>query len=209
MSLLPKLRFLIVDPLDGVQLFARRLLEGYGFEPAAIQCAADPLTALNLGQVTPPDFLLTDWFGKHPELNGLQLHQRLRQRQPECRVGFMSFEITPEVQAAADAVGSRFLLKKPFGPEQLKACVQQAFESLAQQRPALMARVNSETGGRLDPRAGRRIELPPVPPPLRPGDAVRLNGKRYTVKSVVISKGEQLAELPGVDKLVPASRLSR
>lgn len=211
MSLPARLRFLVVDPLDGVQLFARRLLEGYGFEPSAIQCAADPQTALLMGQATPPDFLLTDWFGQVEltGMTGLQLHQRLRQRQPECRVGFLSFEITPEIEAAAQAAGSRFLLKKPFGPDELKRCLQQSFEWLATHRPGLMARVAAETAGRLDPRAVRRIELPPVPPPLRVGDRVQLQGKAYTVKSVVISRGEQLVELPGVDKLVPASRLVR
>lgn len=203
----PKLRFLIVDPLQGVQLFARRLLEGYGFEPACIHCCADSASALAQGSAEPPDFLLTDWFG-NSKPTGLQLYQALRERHAGCKVGFMSFQITPEIEAAAQAIGSRFLLKKPFDADQLKQVLQQTFSRLAQTHPALMARVATESKGRLDPRE-RRIELPPLPPPLRPGDRVQLNGRTHRVQTVVIRHGEQLAQLDGLKELVPASRLSR
>lgn len=203
----PKLRFLIVDPLEGVQVFARRLLEGYGFAPSHIHCCSDTSAALVQGRAEPPDFLLTDWFGQ-AQPSGLQLYEELRQLQAECRVGFVSFQITPEIEAAAQAVGSRFLLKKPFDAEQLKQVLQQTFSRMAQSHPALMARVASESQGRLDPRQ-RRIELPPLPPPLRVGETVQLQGRAHRVVAVVIRQGEQLAQLEGLREMVPASRLSR
>jgi DNA-binding NtrC family response regulator len=203
----PKLRFLIVDPLEGVQVFARRLLESYGFEPARIHCCSDTVAALAHGFVEPPDFLLTDWFGKS-DPTGMQLYEQLREQHEGCKVGFMSFQITPEIEAAAQAMGSRFLLKKPFDADQLKRTLQNTFSWLAQANPALMARVATESQGRLDPRQ-RRIELPPVPPPLRHGETVRLNGKTHRVQAVVIRHGEQLAQLDGLKDLVPATRLSR
>ncbi len=206
MSSPPKLRFLIVDPLDGVQLFARRLLEGFGFEASHIQCCADPQTALQQGLAQAPDFLLTDWF-PNAGLSGLALYQQLRERHPDCRAGFLSFQITPEIEAAAHAAGSRFLLKKPFDPDALKQALQQSFSWLAQRHPALAARVSAESQGRLDAR--RRIELPPVPPPLRSGELVRYGGRQHRVTTVVIRQGEQLAQLEGLKDLVPASRLSR
>lgn len=203
----PKLRFLIVDPLEGVQVFARRLLESYGFEPARIHCCSDPVAALAQGFVEPPDFLLTDWLG-NADPTGLQLYEQLRAQHAGCKVGFMSFQITPDIEAAAQAAGSRFLLKKPFDAAQLKQVLQHTFSWLAQSNPALMARVATESQGRLDPRQ-RRIELPPVPPPLRHGDTVRLNGRSHRVQAVVIRQGEQLAQLDGLKDLVPATRLSR
>ena len=204
----PRLKFLICDPLEGVQVFARRLLEAYGFDAAAIRCHADPASALAAGLQEPPDFLLTDWFGKG-EPTGLQLYAQLRAAKPDCRAGFLSFEMSPEIEAAAKAAGSRFLLKKPFGPEDLKAQLQQTFSAMAQTNPGLMARVSAESRGRLDPGAGRRIELPPVPPPLLQGETVRMAGRSYKIKAVVIRHGEQLAQLDGLKDLVPASQLSR
>jgi CheY-like chemotaxis protein len=204
----PKLRFLVVDPLDGVQVFARRLLEGYGFDPALIHCCADPASALAHGFVDPPDFLVTDWFGS-AELTGLQLIEQLRTQKPDCRVGFMSFKLTPEIEARATAAGSRFLLKKPFTADDLKRELQRTFEYLAQQQPDIMVRVSAETQGRLDPRVARQIQLPPVPPPLRVGEAVSLAGKPHKVLAVVIRQGEQVAQLDGVKELIPSHRLER
>jgi DNA-binding NarL/FixJ family response regulator len=202
------LQFFVVDPLDGVQVFSRRLLEGYGFQAEAIHCFSDPGSALIEAMDHPPDFLLTDWFGK-AELSGVALYEQIRARHPACRVGFLSFQVTPEIEAAAQATGSRFLLKKPFTAEDLKQALQASMEALARDRPELAARLRAESQGRLDTRQPRRIELPPLPPPIRPGDTVRLQGKPHQVITVVISKGEQLAQLQGVKELVPAHRLQR
>ncbi len=61
----------------------------------------------------------------------------------------------------------------------------------------------------MDVRQQRRIELPPVPPPIRVGDSVRFDGKPHKVVTVVISRGEQMAQLHGVKDLVPAHKLQR
>lgn len=204
----PKLRFLVVDPLDGVQVFARRLLEGYGFEPSLIRCCADPATALQLARELAPDFLITDWFPKG-ETTGLQLFEQLRALHPDCRCGFTSFVVDDAVSRAARAVGSRFLLKKPFSAEDLKGELQTAFEAMAKEQPELMARVSAESRGRLNPRVARLIQLPPVPPPLRVGEAVRFEGKSHKVTAVVLRQGEQAAQLDGVPYIVPAYKLQR
>lgn len=204
----PKLKFLVVDPLEGVQVFSRRLLEGYGFEPTLIRCCASPEEALRLAPTHTPDFVITDWFAKGP-VTGLQLYEQLRALNPLCRCGFMSFNVDESVASAARAVGSRFLLKKPFGPDDIKRELQSAFESLAREHPELMARVNAETRGRLDPRVSRQIQLPPVPPPIRVGEAVKVDGKLHKILAVVIRQGEQVAQLDGLKDLVPAHRLQR
>ena len=90
----PALRFLVADPLDGVQVFVRRLLEGYGFDPQRIHCCAGSNEALQVGLAQAPDFLLTDWFGGASP-TGLQLVEQLRARNRELRVGFLSFQVTP------------------------------------------------------------------------------------------------------------------
>jgi hypothetical protein len=176
----PKLRFLIADPLDGVQVFCRRLLEAYGFEPGRIRCASDSAAALAAARAEAPDFLLTDWFAKG-EPTGVQLAEQVQRLNPTCRIGFLSFRVDAEVQAEAERLGRA--------------------------HPALMARVLSETQGRLDPR--RRIELPPLPAPVKVGETVQLAGRHHKVQAVVLSKGEQFAQLDGVRELVPAHKLRR
>ncbi|RVT86056.1 response regulator [Inhella crocodyli] len=202
------LQFFVVDPLEGVQVFARRLFEGYGFAPDSIHCFSDTGSALIQAMDTPPDFLITDWFGK-ADMTGVQLYQHIKAQHPTCHVGFMSFDVGPEVEAAARAAGSRFLLKKPFTAEELKRTTQANLEWLSRERPELAARLNAESKGKLDVRQQRRIELPPVPPPIRVGDSVRFDGKPHKVVTVVISRGEQMAQLHGVKDLVPAHKLQR
>ena len=202
----PKLRFLIADPLEGVQVFCRRLLEADGFEAGRIHCASSAIAAWELAQSAPPDFLLTDWFGQS-SLTGVQLAERIRERNPAVRLGFLSFQVDAEVEAHAHRLRSRFVLKKPFDAEALRRTLQTAFAELGPTQPALMARVLPESQGRLDPR--RRMELPPLPPPLKVGDAVQHAGRRHKVLAVVMSRGEQFAQLDGVRDLVPAYRLTR
>jgi CheY-like chemotaxis protein len=202
------LQFFVVDPLEGVQVFARRLLEGYGFAPDSIHCFSDTGSALIEAMDTPPDFLITDWFGK-ADMSGVALFEQIKDRNPNCHVGFMSFQVTPDIEAAAKAAGSRFLLKKPFTAEELKRTTQTNLEWLARERPELATRLKTESKGKLDVREQRRIELPPVPPPIRVGDSVRFDGKPHKVVTVVISRGEQMAQLHGIKDLVPAHKLQR
>lgn len=191
----------------GFRSSSAALLEGYGFDAQRIHCCASSAEALATGQADPPDFLLTDWFGAATP-TGLQLFEALRARNPGLNVGFLSFQVTPEVEAAAARAGSRFLLKKPFDATDLKREIQRGFEYLAARQPETMARVNRETQGRLDPRQ-RRIELPPLPPPLRVGESVRWDGRPYQVTAVVMRGGEQLAQLSGAASLVPSHKLQR
>lgn len=202
----PSLRFLIVDPLDGVLVFARRLLEAFGFAGDAVHTFTDSTEAFADGVLNAPDFLITDWL---PRANptGLALYEQLKDMHPQCRVGFMAFEVTPEIEAAARAAGSRFLLKKPFQAEDLKRVLRDSMAQLGVSQPALAARVARETRGQLAPQ--RAIVLPPMPPPIKVGDQLVLAGKRHKVLAVVLSRGEQFAQLDGVKDLVPAYKLSR
>lgn len=206
----PPLRFLIVDGLEGVQQFARKLLQGYGFQAAQIRCASRPDEALALARDWPPDFLITDGFARQ-QPDGPSLYEALRQLQPQCKLGLTSFEITPALQERARTLNARFVLKKPFSAEELRQTLQASLEWMARERPELAARLTQESAGRLDARSGQRIELPPVtlPPVLKPGDPVQFEGRRRKVQAVVIRHGEQLAQLEGLNALVPVDKLTR
>ncbi|MBH9551631.1 response regulator [Inhella gelatinilytica] len=203
-----KLRFLIVDPLEGVRAFAQRLLEGFGFAPDHIRGCADPDSALLLATEWAPDFVFTDAFSGQ-SLDGLALFESIRALHPQCRLGLMSFEITPELEARAKALNARFIQRKPFTAETLRATVQASLEWMRQERPDLAARMVRESKGRLDP--SRRIELPPVqlPQPFKVGDQVQHAGQRRKVLAVVLRQGEQALQLDGVPGFVPAAKVNR
>jgi len=183
------LKFLVVDPLAGVQTFARQLLQSRGFAADGILCCADPEAALAQGLAFRPDFLITDWFAK-AALTGVQLHQRLRQAQPALQLALLSFEVTPEHEFQAEAHGARFLLKKPFTAEQLKA---------------QMARMLGDATRAARP-APRLLAMPPQPV-VKPGDKVRFNGAVHIAQYVVHRPGETVVQLQGQGGLIPLERL--
>lgn len=193
-------RFLVVDPLAGVQTFARQLLLSQGFAADSILCCNDSDAALAQGLLFRPHILVTDWLPKAP-LTGIQLYQRLREASPSLRLALLSFDITPAHEAEARALGAEFLLKKPFSAEQLKAQMLRVLETLPKGAPAAQ-RPARET---LPPAR----PLPPLAPQLivKPGDTVRYNGQRHVAQYVVHRPGETVVQLKGVAGLIALHRL--
>lgn len=204
------LRFLIVDPLPGVQTFARQLLESYGFPADSVRCCGDTASALQQGKDFKPDILISDSFPK-AEMDAFGLHQQLQQSQPGCRLALLSFEITPELEARAAQAGARFVLKKPFTAADLRDTMRKSLDSMAQERPELHARMMQVMKAPVAPKAAppRPIVLPPMQPALKPGDRVSHGGKTATIEYVVIRHGELVVQLRGQGNLVPASQLNK
>ncbi len=199
------LKFLVVDPLAGVQTFARQLLQSRGFTADQILCCADTDTALAQGLVFKPHFLITDWFAKSP-LTGIQLFQRLRDARPGLHLSLMSFDVTPEHQAEAEAHGAYFLLKKPFTAEQLKAEVTRSLEALAKTSPGLHGQLRDTM------RTARPAPRPPLPvmppqPVIKPGDRVRYQGAVHVAQHVVHRHSETVVQLKGQTGFVPVDKL--
>lgn len=202
-------KFLVVDALAGVQTFARQLLQGYGFSPAAILCCSNPEEALAQGLLFKPDLLITDWFPK-AATTGPALFQRLKQdASPRLRLALMSFEITPAHEAQARELGSHFLLKKPFTADELKTTMGRALEGLAKDHPALHQRLSSTMRG-AQPRGDLpRVTLPvlPIEPVIKQGDRVRYQGALHEAQYVVHRHGETVVQLKGQPGFVPISKL--
>lgn len=198
-------RFLVVDPLAGVQTFARQLLQSHGFSAENIICCANTDAALAQGLDFKPHFLITDWLPKSP-LTGIQLFQRLREVQPTLHLSLLSFEVTPEHQFEAEALGAHFLLKKPFTAEQLKAEMTRSLEALAKTSPGLHGQVRDTVRSA---RPAPRPVLPIIPPQpvIKPGDKVRFNGAMHVVQHVVHRQGETVVQLKGQTGFVPVEKL--
>jgi len=195
------LKFLVVDPLSGVQTFARQLLQSHGFSADDVLCCADTDSALAQGLLLKPNFLITDWFAKAP-LTGLQLFQRLKEAQPRLHLSLLSFDVTPEHELEAEAHGAHFLLKKPFTAEQLKAQMTRSLEALAKDSPVLHGQVRDVMR---QARPAPRVALPVIPPEpvVKPGDNVRYKGQRHVAQYIVHRTGETVVQLKGVAGLIP------
>ncbi|MGQ3095204.1 MAG: response regulator [Roseateles sp.] len=201
------MRFLVADPLAGVQSFARQLLQSHGYTADQIVCCSDSDAALAQGLVFKPDFLITDWFAKAP-LTGLQLYQRLRDVKPALHLSLLSFEVTPAHEAEAKAVGADFLLRKPFTAEQLKAEMTRSLAALSKHSPALHGKVRDVVRtARPAPRPVLPVMVPP--PVVKPGDKVRFNGAVHVAQHVVIRHGETVVQIKGQNDFVPVEKLQR
>lgn len=199
------LKFLVVDALEGVQTFARQLLQSHGFAADSILCCADTDAALAQGLLFKPHFLITDWFPKAP-LTGIQLYQRLREVRSSLHLSLLSFEVTPEHQLEAEAHGAHFLLKKPFTAEQLKTEMNRSLEALAKHSPGLHGQVRDTLR---TARPAPRPVLPVIPPQfiVKPGDRVRYQGSVHVAQYVVHRHGETVVQLKGQNGFVPVEKL--
>lgn len=201
------LKFLVVDALAGVQTFARQLLQSHGFSADSILCCADTDSALAQGLLFKPQFLVTDWFGKAP-LTGIQLYQRLREVQPRLHLSLLSFDVTPEHEREAQALGAHFLLKKPFTAEQLKTQMTRSLDALAKHSPGLHGQVRDiMRSARPAPRPVLPVMAPP--PVVKPGDRVRFKGALHVALHVVHRHSGTVVQLKGHNDFVPLDKLQR
>jgi DNA-binding response OmpR family regulator len=192
------LKFLVTDPLAGVQTFARQLLQSHGFAADSVLCCADPETALAQGRVFQPRFLITDWFPK-AGLSGVQLYQRLRETQPTLQLALLSFDVTTEHELEAQALGAHFLLRKPFTADRFKAEMTRALDALTR----LSSVMNANAG------AAARPVLPLLAPQpvLKTGDRVRYEGTLHETLHVVYRQGSTVVQLKGRSGFIPVEKL--
>ncbi len=195
-------RFLVADSSPAIQTFTQQLLVQFGVEPGWIACAATPDAALTLARETPPDFVLTDSFSKHP-IDGMSLVHEVRQLRPDLRWAMTSAADADRLRDVARAQGALFFLGKPFTAADMKSALSQAMHTWVHEHPhaGRFAR-----GTRKVAASTRAVASAPVQT-FKMGDAVEYLGVRDTVRHVIFRRGElvvQLAHTPGIvsaDKL--------
>lgn len=190
------MKFLVVDPLAGVQTFVRQLLLSHGVAAEKIVCCADTDSALAQGMRLKPRLLITDWFPK-AALTGPLLYQRLREVQPRLQLALLSFDVTPEHEFEAEAHGALFLLKKPFTAEQLKAEMAKVLEPLSKSKSAVPP----------PPARPVRPLLVTPQPIVKPGDRVRYQGAVHVAQHIVHRQGLTVVQLKGQADLIPIEKL--
>lgn len=118
---MPNSRILVVDDEEDIRDVARLLLESAGY---AVACAEDGRAALREMQQGEFDLLITDML--MPEMDGVELINEVRRRNPEQRVVAMSgggHAPKESYLQIAHLCGAQVLLPKPFNREQLLRAV--------------------------------------------------------------------------------------
>lgn len=110
-----EMKILIVDDSKVMRAIVRRTLCQAGFGGHELQEAANGKEGFDAVGSFEPDLVLCEW--NMPELNGIDLLEKLREAGNEVPFGFVTSEGTPEMRELASGAGAEFLITKPFTAE--------------------------------------------------------------------------------------------
>lgn len=108
------MRILVVDDSKAMRMIVRRTLRMAGFHHE-VREASSGAEALQTLHAEPIDLVLSDW--NMPEMNGLELLQRLRTEGSNVKFGFVTSESSVDMRTAAGNAGALFSITKPFTAE--------------------------------------------------------------------------------------------
>ncbi len=111
------MKILVVDDSKAMRMIVKRNLgQVPGFENVETIEAASGSEALGLIHAgANPDLIVSDW--NMPEMTGIELLMALKAEGSTIPFGFVTSETQPEMRAQGIANGAKFLLAKPFTPD--------------------------------------------------------------------------------------------
>jgi len=112
------MKILVVDDSRAMRRIVQRTIRQAGFDGHDITEAENGLMALEAVKNDPPDLILSDWH--MPEMNGIDFLRALNAEGIEIPFGFVTSESTDDMLEQAAGAGAKFLLAKPFTPEDMK-----------------------------------------------------------------------------------------
>ena len=110
------MKILIVDDSRATRILICRALQSLDF-PVEILQAADGQEGLNKGLELKPDLVVSDWI--MPKMDGLEMFKKLKQHQPDIKLGFVTSQRTGVKQEQAMSEGAKFFFVKPLDTEKL------------------------------------------------------------------------------------------
>ncbi len=119
------IRVLVVDDERDIREGSERILSRLGFQ---LQTAARGDEALRIFDQVRPSLVLLDL--KMPGLDGMEVLQRLRQRDPSILVIVITGYATVETAIEAMKQGAYDFIPKPFEPDQLRIVVNRAADKI-------------------------------------------------------------------------------
>jgi two-component system chemotaxis response regulator CheY len=108
-------RILIVDDSRVMRNIVTRTLRQAGLGDHDFVEAGNGLEALEVISSVAPDLVISDW--NMPEMNGLELLQKLRASGNQTTFGFVTSEGSSQMREIAAQAGASFLIAKPFTAE--------------------------------------------------------------------------------------------
>jgi signal transduction histidine kinase len=116
-------RIFVIDDDDVMLLSCRRILEKDGYE---VETYGNGLDGLRRMQQVQPHLLLVDL--KMPELDGLQVIERVRALSPDIVIAVITGYATISTAVEAMKAGAYDFLPKPFTPDELRLIVNRGHE---------------------------------------------------------------------------------
>lgn len=111
------MKVLIVDDSKAMRMIVTRTLKQAGFDDCNTVEASNGQEALDKLESEKPDLILSDW--NMPEMNGIQLLEKVRAAGHELNFGFITSEGSAETKQLATDTGAQFLITKPFTSESM------------------------------------------------------------------------------------------
>lgn len=118
------MNILIADDSKAMRTILKRALRQAGYAHAEITEASNGREAALAVQRQVPHVVLTDW--NMPDVSGHELLMWLEKSGYRGATGVVSSAATPEMRAQAKAAGAKFIIVKPFGPEDFKEALESA-----------------------------------------------------------------------------------
>lgn len=116
-------KILVTDDEELILQLCRRILAKKGYE---VEIAASGSRALEICEEGPFDILLTDI--KMPGMDGLQLIEHMRKRQPDIAAVVITGHGSIDTAIESFKLGVMGFIVKPFTPDALLASIQSAIE---------------------------------------------------------------------------------
>ena len=128
-------RIVVIDDEINAAAALETLLREDGYD---VSRAHDGRAGLELIEKVAPDVVLTDL--RMPEIDGIQLLQRVKEIRPECLVILMTAYGTVKTAVRAMKLGAEDYVSKPIDMEELEVVLQKAFEKKALLQDSRMLR---------------------------------------------------------------------
>ncbi|NUO18421.1 sigma-54-dependent Fis family transcriptional regulator [bacterium] len=136
-------KILLVDDEPGLSAYLEEVVREEGFRVRKVQSATEALAALEEEAF---QLIITDL--RMPEMDGLELLRRVRERDPQLGVIVMTAFASLETAVEALRLGAMDYITKPLHVQEIQVVLRKAIESLELKREnrRLKAKLSAETG---------------------------------------------------------------
>jgi len=118
-------KILIVDDSTAMRMIVLRTLRKAGYGGHDIKEAANGVEGLELVRSWKPELVLSGW--NMPEMTGIQMLRRIVAERLDTIFGFVTTECAQEMITIATAAGARFVIVKPFTPDDFEKALGEVF----------------------------------------------------------------------------------